>query len=176
VLASACPRRHVAPRVVYLETAQQQPSARLPASGTLVIQEPPPPLPLTPPAQSAPPEQKEEPEPETPERRSHVRPRPRPDESAPATQPAGEVPALELGGSAAQQAARERSLADLQRQIRQRIDRLSGLRLPDSTKRILGEAGSFLTQSETALKEGDTQRAENLAHKAELLLDALERH
>lgn len=46
--------------------------------------------------------------------------------------------------------------------------------LSDTERRTLDEAKAFLEQSRRALNDGDLRRADNLSHKAYLLITAFE--
>jgi len=91
-------------------------------------------------------------------------------ESVPAAEPA-QAPPLEPASSASSEAEIAASQASIQRRIEALGDNQS-FAPPD--RQILQDAHSFLTQSEQALKEHNLLKAQELAGKATLLLDALE--
>jgi type IV secretory pathway VirB10-like protein len=176
------PRQQPGNLVVYVPAPAPAPaavSASATAPQVLVIPEP------------APPEEAEEtPPPETPEpaknpavsrtgagRRARAvtpaEPEETPTEESPETPPA-EVPALEPRQSSAQQDELRRQYANMERDIRQRLDRLSGAHLAGNDQKTLADARTFFTQAEQAVAGGDLPRALNLARKASLLLAALE--
>jgi hypothetical protein len=90
------------------------------------------------------------------------------------TTPSTEVPSLEPGESSAHMAELRQQVQKLQQDVRQRLSRLEGARLPADERRTLEDARNFLDQSTHAVTSGDLQRALNLARKAFLLLAALE--
>jgi hypothetical protein len=153
-------------------TAVSQGSA---ASDTLTIEEPPPPpAPVAPPAASSPAAV-------TPSRPAARRPaKPRTDShteesaSAPDTTPgpdSAQAPLLQPASSAASQD----EIAARQSGVRRRIDGLNN-RYDSSPedRQVLEDARAFVNQSERALKEHNLLKAQELAEKASLLLDALE--
>jgi hypothetical protein len=60
--------------------------------------------------------------------------------------------------------------------MNQRIVRLEQLNVASADRKTLGDARHFLEESRQALTEGDLQRSQNLAHKAALLVDAVEKN
>ncbi len=62
----------------------------------------------------------------------------------------------------------------MQQQIEKRIATLSREWLSPTERETLEGARGFLQQSVRALQESDLQRASNLAHKADLLVQAVE--
>jgi hypothetical protein len=88
--------------------------------------------------------------------------------------PPAEVPALEPRQSSAQEIELRRQFLNLEQDIRQRLGRLSGARLSANDRKTLEDARTFFAQSTNAMANGDLPRALNLAHKASLLLAALE--
>jgi outer membrane biosynthesis protein TonB len=170
-----CPKRQTTRRLIYVP--QPPPAATAPeqGEGSLVIQEPPPP----------PPEIVEEAPTEEVPAEKPVRRRPRPARAGVPTPaevgseldeaPPAEVPALEPRESPAQEVALRQRLAGLQGRLEQRITALDRSSLDAGARKILDDARTFLTQSQRALADGDLQRALNLAHKASLLVSALER-
>ena len=147
----------------------------------LVIEEPPPPP-------EPEPEPEEIPPPQTPEPTArHKAKRPAHPETAtdqneaptaenpetPGTPPA-EVPALEPRQSSAQQNELRRQFMGLQQDISRRLEKLSNAHLSASDQNTLEDARTFFQQANQAMASGDLPRALNLAHKAALLLAALE--
>ncbi len=146
----------------------------------IVIQEPPPPLPE--------PEPEELPLAQAPEPATHHKAK-RPvhsetqadqDETSaaetpetPETPPAV-VPALEPRQSSAQENELRRQFTELEQDIRGRLEKLSGAHLSGNDQKALEDARTFYTQANHAMAAGDLPRALNLAHKAGLLLAALE--
>jgi len=147
----------------------------------LVLEEPPPP-----------PEPEPEPEeatpPQTPEPTAHRRTRhpthpgasAEPDETPtaeapenPETPPA-EVPALEPRQSSAEENELRRQFQGLQQDIGKRLEKLSSAHLSANDQKTLEDARTFFAQANRAMASGDLPRALNLAHKAALLLAALE--
>ncbi len=157
------------------------PAAAVPAEKpqVLVIEEPAPP-----------PEPEVTPQPQPPEsskttaggrrggsRPAHTETPSVPDETSapeePETPPA-EVPALEPQESSAQETELRRQILNLQQDIRQRLARWNSAQLSSDDQRTLEDARTFFAQSTHAMASGDLPRALNLAHKASLLLAALE--
>lgn len=180
LLLTACHRKQNYTRIVYTMPAPGPASTVAAGSqppqsgGTLVIEEPPPePQPETP--EVTEPDQAEDNAKPVPRRR---RPTPRvetpaqPEEIPPAEAP--EVPALEPRTNASRQAVLQREIESNQQAIGKRLDRLDGLALASADRKLLDDARNFLLQSTSALKEGDLERSRLLAHKAELLVAALE--
>jgi len=84
---------------------------------------------------------------------------------------AAQAPPLEPASSAAS----EDEIAASQTSIQRRIDSLGNNQsFSSADQQILQDARSFLTQSEQALKEHNLLKAQELAGKATLLLEALE--
>jgi outer membrane biosynthesis protein TonB len=170
-----CPKRQEPHSIVVYVPAQAPAAAPSAAkSKVLVIEEPAPP-----------PELEVTPPPQTPEPTAHRRPRrpartetpTEPDEtSAPESPeaPPVEVPALEPRASTAQETALRQQVLRLQHDVRQRMARLNPARLSPNERKTLDDAGTFLAQSTRAFESSDLQRALNLAHKASLLVAALE--
>ncbi|MCL5005036.1 MAG: hypothetical protein M1404_00760 [Acidobacteria bacterium] len=84
------------------------------------------------------------------------------------------VPALGPGESTARESQLHDQVVQMQQQIEQRISRLNREQLSPTERETLEGARGFLQQSLRALKESDLQRASNLAHKAGLLVEAVE--
>lgn len=169
VLFGGCPKRQVTPRIVYVPAppaATREPRSQ--NTQALVIEAPPPPQPVEQlPAMSSGQEA-------APPRRRPVRHPAPPPAAAEHSEPAAPVPALEPSESPAQASAQRGQVIGLQRQIKRRIDLLSHSRLSGTDLRTLGGARAFLAQSVRALQDSDLQRALNLAHKAQLLVQAIE--
>ena len=166
--------------VVYVPAPAQAPAPAPPAAKpqVMVIEEPAPP-----PEPEAEPE--ETPPPQTPEPTAHHRVRhparpetpTEPDETPsveiPETPPA-EVPALEPRQSSAQENELRRQFQSLQQDIGKRLEKLSSAHLSANDQKTLEDARTFFAQANHAMASGDLPRALNLAHKAGLLLAALE--
>jgi hypothetical protein len=91
-------------------------------------------------------------------------------------QPAtADAPQLEPANSSQQQASIERRVSTLQRAIEARIERLARLKLAGADRKTLEDAQTFIAQSKDANKSGDLTQASNLAQKAELLVQAIEK-
>ena len=170
--SAGCARRQAAARIVFV--ASNPPPASAPsaeAAGALIVAEP---------QQPAPEEEPGPPAPEPAEERPRTRPRVRlapPDPAAepePEPSPAVEVPALEPREGPAEQAAQRQQVAQLQDQIRTRMGRQEKSNLSAEERRMLGDAHTFLSQSERALAASDFQRARTLARKASMLLAVVE--
>lgn len=180
LLLGGCPKRQTEPRVVYVQppAAAALTSAKpLPAAPPeiLTIEAPPPapaptPAPVAASASTVPPNQRVV--------RRQIRPRTdahAPEEAdEPETAPAAEAPqapSLEPAASAAS----EEAIAASQNSIQRHIDALGNSdSFAPADRQILQDARSFLTQSEQALKEHNLLKAQELAGKATLLLEALE--
>lgn len=167
----SCARRQTAARIVYVpSTPLPAPAVSAEAAGALVVAEPQLPEPEQEPAPPAP-EPAEKP-------RSHPRVRLTPPdpstESEPESAPAPEVPALEPREGSAGQAAQRRQVVQFLDQIRRRIARQEQSNRPADERRMLGDARTFLSQSERALAASDFQRARTLARKASMLLAVVE--
>lgn len=146
----------------------------------IVIQEPPPPPPA--------PEPEELPLQEAPEPTPHHKPKraaraeaqtdqdetPAADNPDTAENPPAVVPALEPRQSSAQENELRRQFTELEQDIRGRLEKLSGAHLSGNDQKALEDARTFYTQANHAMAAGDLPRALNLAHKAGLLLAALE--
>jgi hypothetical protein len=172
--AGGCLRRQTATRLIYVP-AQAPAASQQPGTSTeaLVIEEPPPPPPPVP-IQVIP-----LPEPAT--QKPTVRPRRSsrtelPSSEGPAEPPSSpEVPPLEPRATSAEQERLRAEITGLQAGMRQRIGRLNRKRLSEADQKTLDDAVRFLGESERAFAETDLQRSLNLAHKASLLLDAVEK-
>lgn len=165
-----CPKRQVTPRIVYIPatpSAAKQPQSK--STQALVIEAPPPPEPV---------QQTLLPLPAAPEEETHsshhrVR-RTAPPASTEQPAEATPMPALEPSESRAEANAQRGRVQGLQKQLQNRIDKLSHSGLSGTDRRTLGGARAFLAQSIRALQNSDLQLALNLAHKAELLVQAVE--
>ena len=167
----SCAQRQTAARIVFVSSNPPPASASsAEAAEALIVAEPQQPV------------SDEEPGPPAPEPAEKPRSRPRvrlapPDpatESEPEPAPAVEVPALEPREGPAEQAAQRQQVAQLQDQIRHRIARQDKPSLSAEERRMLGDARTFLSQSERALAASDFQRARTLARKASMLLAVIE--
>jgi hypothetical protein len=85
------------------------------------------------------------------------------------------APQLEPADSSQQKASIQRHVNILQRGIEARIKRLSRLSLAGADRKTLEDARTFIAQSEDAKKSGDLSQASNLAQKADLLVQAIEK-
>lgn len=81
---------------------------------------------------------------------------------------------MEPGESTARAAELRSRVRQWQQQIEGRIALLSRQGLSPTEREVLDGARGFLQQSVRALNESDFQRASNLAHKADLLVEAIE--
>jgi hypothetical protein len=81
---------------------------------------------------------------------------------------------MEPAGSSAQESELRSRVVQTQQQIEGRITTLSREWLSPTEREVLEGARGFLQQSLRALNESDLQRASNLAHKADLLVEAIE--
>jgi len=167
----SCARRQPTARIVYVTSAPSPaPSVSPEAAGALVVAEPQLPEPEPEPVPPAP---------ETAEKpRSHPRVRLAPPdpsvEPEPESAPAPEVPTLEPREGPAEQSAQRQQVVQLLDQIRRRATRQEESSLSSDERRMLGDARTFVSQSEGALAASDFQRARTLARKASMLLAVLE--
>ena len=180
-----CPKRQsLQSTLVYVPAAPEPAAAVTPAASAkpqyLVIAEPPPPAPE--------PEPEELPLQPVPEPSTHHKPRRSPHSEAqndqddqpaaenqePPENPPEAVPALEPRQSSAQENELRRQFSGLEQDIRGRLEKLSGAHLSANDQKALEDARTFYTQANHAMAAGDLPRALNLAHKAGLLLAALE--
>jgi outer membrane biosynthesis protein TonB len=179
LLAIGCHRRQTVSRLVYVRSQPPAVESRTPsaqAAETIVISEPPAPEPEAKPPEIAGPAQ--EPAPKHPvTRRRPVRP------DAPAeaendlpaeTPPTAEVPPLEPRESQEKQAQLRREIAATREDAQKRITRLERLRLAAGDRKTLNDARTFLAQSARELQKGELVRSISLAHKAALLVSAVE--
>lgn len=176
LLPGGCARHRHAARLVYV--ASSLPAVPLePASATdaVVIEEPPPPAPAVEPVEISP-----TPEPAAPKPvvRPHRPPRSEPSATEEDAEPqaAPGLPPLEPRASSQQQKALRNQIATLQAATNQRIVRLEQLNVSSADRKFLDDARHFLEESQRAVVDGDLQRSQNLAHKAALLVDAVERN
>jgi len=169
LLIGGCPKRQSGPRLVYVAPPPAASSAGSAAdSGTWVIEEPAPPEETihtseAPPPTPPPPLKSPKPRP------SGVAAEPPTDREEPSS--VGPPP-LERADSAG--GPDRQTIDTTQKRLSQRIDEFEHGPLSDTELRTLGEVRAFLEQSKRALKDGDLRRADNLAHKADLLITALE--
>lgn len=89
--------------------------------------------------------------------------------------PPADAPPLEPAASLQQQASTERRVSTLQRNLQSRINSLVQVKLAAATRKTLDDARTFIEQSKSALKKGDLAQASNLAQKAGLLVQAVEK-
>lgn len=167
--------------LVYVPAPAPPPAAATTATKpqVLVLEEPPPPPEPEPEEETPPPQNPEPTARHKPKRAAHPEAT-EPDETptvenpeTPETPPA-EVPALEPRQSSAQENELHRQYVDLEQDIRTRLAKLSGAHLSGNDQKTLEDARTFFAQSKRAMMSGDLPRAMNLAHKAGLLLAALE--
>ncbi|MGH9327425.1 MAG: hypothetical protein ACRD2B_12180 [Terriglobia bacterium] len=85
------------------------------------------------------------------------------------------APPLEPPTSTEQQVALEARLNGLKQDLRRRIAVLSRLKLSRNDRKALRDAQLFLSQTNQAMKQGDLQQSLNLAEKADLLIQAVEK-
>lgn len=166
VVFGACAKKQTGPQIVYVPTP---PPVAAPAQSgqSMVVQAPAPESPQkAPPPPVIVPTREPAPEP-------HYRRR-RPESKAPVQKPAADVPALQSGISSGQASALESRVVKLQQDIEKRVQTLSKEWLSPAQRGTLEGARGFLQQSQRALQQSDLQRAYNLAHKANLLVDSLE--
>jgi hypothetical protein len=172
-MGMSCARRHTTARIVFVPSVlSPAPNVSAAAAGALVVAEPQ--LPEPEPEQVPPsPETEEKP-------RSHPRVRLAPPdpstelEPEPESAPAPGVPTLEPREGPAAQTAQRHQVVQLLDQIRRRVTRQEQSNLSSDERRMLGDARTFVSQSEGALAASDFQRARTLARKASMLLAVLE--
>jgi hypothetical protein len=92
--------------------------------------------------------------------------------SAPEPAALAAIGTLSTGGDAAPQSQQEAQ--DLVASIRRRIAALPA-RTADAQKKEIRQIQNFIDQAQKALKSGDAEGAKNLATKAKLLMDDLEK-
>ena len=176
LLLGGCPKRQSGPSLVYVPspppTATAAPAS---ASGTLVIEEPSAPEPQQPPAEVAPQEAGPPRQAPRPRRRTPVPEVPAEAQPATEDQSAAPVPALQPQESPQQQSELRNSVITTEKTVQARITRLEQSGTANFDRKTLEGARMFLIQSQRALESDDLQRALNLARKAALLVDALER-
>ena len=177
LLIGGCPKRHTTSRLVYVPPPAP---AATPQSATttetLVIEEPAPPEPESKPSATAPTQESAAQRARPPRRRTTRPDAPAETEQSPAEPPAADVPApaLEPLGTLDQQANLRREIAAAQEGTQKRIAQLEGANLAIDDRKTLGDARAFLAQSTRALENGELERAHLLAHKAALLVQAVE--
>jgi hypothetical protein len=169
---AGCAKRQTTARLIYIP-APPADSGSNSQGGAMVIEKPAP-------AEPAVTEAKPEPPPEparVPPPRTNQRV-PRKETPAPVSspqRPAADAPKLETATSFQQQASIERNVNLLQRAVEARISRLSRLNLAGSDRKTLDDARTFVAQSQDAMKNGDLTQSSNLAQKANLLVQAIEK-
>jgi hypothetical protein len=176
LLAGACVKHPHTARLVYVPTSSSPaPVEGATSTDAMIIEEPPPPPPPVEPVEINP-----APEPATP--KPVIRPRrpartsePSVAEETAEPQAAPGLPPLEPRGSTEQQKALRDQIAGIQTTTNQRITRLEQLNVSSADLKFLGDARHFLEESQQALTDGDLQRSQNLAHKAALLVDSVEK-
>lgn len=146
-------------------------------SGVIIIQEPPPPQPvtLTPKHEEEPPAAAHESKPEKKPKVAHSESAAVPEPEPPPPAPASDTPLLEPLSSVHQKATLQQQISSLKNVVELRIGRLSHLDLSNEDRKALQDARMFLTQSDTAIQQGDLQQSLNLAQKADLLVAAVEK-
>jgi hypothetical protein len=143
----------------------------------MVIEEPPPPEPPEPQAETTPQEPTTQKNPARPRRRvttpteTPVETQPTPETAEP---PPVTAPALEPRESPQQQSVLRLRVLQSQESVQARIGSLEHTPMASVDRKTLEDARMFLNQSRKALEGSDLQRAFNLARKASLLVDALE--
>jgi hypothetical protein len=173
LIFGGCPKRNTGPRIVYIPSPPPAATPAETASGqstqAIVIQAPAPPEPeqIAPAPAPAPPPA---PQPRRSLRRDEQR---RAEETSPEPE-TPKVPAIEPSESTARESKLHYQVVQMQQQIQQRITQLSREWLSPTERETLAGARGFLQQSLRALQESDLQRASNLAHKAYLLVEAIE--
>jgi hypothetical protein len=176
LLAGACPKRQTTARLVYVPTpaAAASSDSQTPTEA-MIVAEPAPPEPAPEPAQADHAPQPAVAKPPVRQRRPVRAESPSTVDEA-AAPPVAEVPPLEPRATSEQQERLRGAITGLQTATKQRISRLDQKTLAEGDHKTLDDAGRFLAESERALAEGDLQRSHNLAHKASLLVDAVERN
>ena len=176
LLLTGCPKRQTGPRLVYLPAPPVAAPTAAPEPQVMVIEEPAPP-------ESAPASDEAfaeaEPQAQASTSRQIRRPKPTVVDAAAATEsaaPAEVPPPLLEPLESDDQAAQRGRIENSQKEVQQRIGRLKRSALSESERKTLRDASNFLSQSGAALREGDLQRSDILAHKADLLVTALERN
>ena len=177
MLPGSCARHQNTVRLIYVPaqrpglSGQSQNSAQ-----SVVIEEPLPPPPPVPTIEVSP-----LPEPEPP--KPVVRPKRAVRTESSSTEPdtietqPPEVPPLEPRASSEVQKMLHDQITSLQGDTERRIARLEQSNVGSAGDRqTLEDARHFLEESQRALTGGDLQRSQNLAHKASLLVDAVERN
>lgn len=178
LLETGCPKRQAASRLVYVPAPPSASAPNVPpAADAVTISEP------EPPAEEARTEPADAGLETTPRRIVHRR-RPgttRPDapseaEDVPATPqpPPAEVPALEPHESPAEQARLRQEISTSREDTERRLAQLDHVSLGAGDRKTLDDARAFLAQAARALEEGQLTRSVNLAHKAALLVSAVE--
>lgn len=143
----------------------------------MIIQEPPRPQPSTPAPrpEEKPPAAAPEAKPPVAEQPQPVHTDAKPPEPEPASAPASATPQLEPLSTVHQKATLQQQITSLKSVVELRISRLNHLDLSGEDRKALQDARNFLSQSDTATKQGDLQQSLNLAQKADLLVAAVEK-
>lgn len=178
---TACPERERTVRVVYVPSPPQATGVEAPeqAGGKIVIQEPLPPqhsrsAPRHAETQTAVAAARPE---ERPPRQEHAAAAAPVSTTVPATvtAPSADAPPLEPRISVQEQAALGSQVRTLKKDLGRRIQRLSRMRLSRDDVKTLHDARLYLAQADQAIGQGDLQQSLNLAQKAELLVQAVEK-
>jgi hypothetical protein len=174
----SCARRQTTVRLVYAPAPPPAPSSTAAEqSKVLIIQEPAPPQPEAAPSkpQETPPVVSEGPKP-MPSRKVDRSETVDSSPPKPEVLPPPNAPQLEPLSSMQQKTALQQQIGALKEGIQLRISRLSRLGLSSEDRRALNDARRFLSQSDTAVKQGDLQQSLKLAEKADLLVSAVEKN
>ncbi len=175
---AGCAKRPTTVRLVYTPAPPPAPSSPVAEQGNVfIIQEPAPPQPET--RRSKPQEARpavlEEPK-LTPPRKVDRSEAGDSTPPKPEVLPAPSAPQLEPLTSVQQKAALQQQISALKEGIQLRISHLSHVGLSSEDRRALNDAQRFLSQSDTAVKQGDLQQSLKLAEKADLLVSAVEKN
>jgi hypothetical protein len=176
LLLCGCPKRQTSSRVVYVAAPPAVAKTTSGESGgEMVIEEPPPPEPPETPVETTPQEPTTLKTPVKPRRRVITPTETSVETQSPeTTEPTVTAPALEPRESPQQQTALRLRVMQSQESVQARINALGRTSLGNVDRKTLEDARMFLNQSRKALEGADLQRANNLARKASLLVDALE--
>ena len=187
LLIGGCPKRQTTPRVVYVQAPAPQLGANRSegvgasaSADALMIEEPPPQPPapeMLPPPTPAPVAEPAA----TPPRKLSRPARTDSHETEGSAAPASAVPPAEpadgphLEPSTTSRSEDASKLDSVQKNIAKRISDLEKqANSGDAERRTLQDASAFLAQSQLALRDNNMLRAQQLAEKASLLLNALE--
>ncbi|MGH9344538.1 MAG: hypothetical protein ACRD19_12365 [Terriglobia bacterium] len=173
---TGCFKRQTTARLVYTPPPPATSKPDLPQQTHVLIIEPPAPPPAT---ESAPKtEDSEAPSPAPKPQRKHRVVQSginaagaEPETAEPA---AAAAPPLLPERSLQQQIDLEKQIGGLRGAVRQRIARLSRMRLSTEDRKALQDARLFLSEADQAMRENDLQQSLNLAQKADLLISAVE--